>query len=184
MKLIIAWIFSILFVIYGLLPVSLTLQNDDLNRPNTLLIERQECGCPCAEGVIIKGQLRFSDDIKNKFPELQEKGNEITLTDFPPFDNLTNYNTMTFDFANNNTFKVSGQVIGIDTILCDPTNCEIVPRFQVSNWTTTTYYPRFWLFGKTLFIAYWSIIVLCLPTLTIMTIIKFIRQIRTRKTDQ
>lgn len=183
MRFLIAWALLIFFVGYGLLPVSLRLLIDEVSKPNTLLIERQVCGCPCAEGVIIKGQLQFSESIKSKYPNLTENENEITLTEFPPFDNLTNYNAMTFDFANNNTFKVSGHVIGVDTILCDPTNCEIVPKFQVSDWTTTTYYPRFWLFDKFIFIAYTSSILLGLPTLTLLTIIKLIRQKRKKKTD-
>ena len=83
-----SWFLLICFIGYGLLPVSINFKKFDFNKPNTLEIRYQVCGCPCPEAVIIKGKLQFSEYIKQEFPDLQEDGKEITLKNFPLFENF------------------------------------------------------------------------------------------------
>jgi len=166
MKLKYIWIISALILGYGLLPVTLPDYSNNFDNPNTLLVGRQECGCPCAEGFIKKGHLKFTENIKKQFPTLSENDKEITLVNFSPYNNINNRN---FDFANSNTFKVIGQVIGVDTILCDPSNCEVVPKFWVSSWKLTSYYPRFWKFNPPISLTYVCLWIIGLPILIINT---------------
>jgi len=184
MKLKFGWIILTLILGYGLMPVTLPYYSDNYAQPNTLLIDRQECGCPCAEGVIKKGQLKFSESIMHLYPTLNENGGEITLIDFPPYDDITMEKPETFDFANGNTFRVTGQVVGVDTILCDPTNCEIVPKFKVDSWTLTSYYPRFWKFGIPAMLTYFGLWLIAFPILTIMTFVRRKRKTKTREKNE
>ena len=180
MKLKISWAILIIAIIYGLLPVTIPDKTNNFNKPNVLLIDRQECGCPCAEGIIRRGKLQISQEIKNKFPELDDNQIEITLVDFPPYDDISNDNPQTFDFANYNSFKVTGQVIGVDTILCDPQNCEVVPKFRVTNWALTSYYPRFYNLSIVTTLFYFGMLVTGIPILTFLTVDKW-RQLRKQK---
>ena len=159
------WIFLALFLVYGILPLTIPDYSEDYSQANTLLIERQECGCPCAEGVILKGQVGLSDEMKRKYPTLVETGTEITLVDFDPFDNITNEDVTTFDFANGNEFKVVGKVVGVDTILCDPSNCEVVPKFEVKKWSLTSYSPKFLTFSLPLVALYFVLGIIGTPAL-------------------
>ena len=160
MKLSHALIITALLLAYGFLPVTIPYYSGNYSNPNTLLISRQECGCPCAEGKIVKGRLHFSDSIKKAFPNLDESVREFTLKNFPPFNKINSGKLETLDFANNNDFKVTGKVIGVDTILCTPSNCEIVPKFEVSSWTLTTYYPRFQKFNYLFRILYFGVLLI------------------------
>jgi hypothetical protein len=135
-------IFGVVFC-YGLLPVTFPAIWTNFENPNVLIIERQECGCPCPEGVVKKGRLDFSASIRTQFPDLSENSHEITLTNFPPFNDIDNERPETFSFANGNSFKVEGYTVGADTILCRPGNCEFVPRFKVERWRLASYEPRF-----------------------------------------
>ena len=179
-----AWIVLVLVLGYGLLPVTLSDYSNNFNNPNILLIERQECGCPCAEGFIKKGHLKFSDEIKKQFPTLSEVNNQITLIDFQPFDDITNKKSETLSFANENSFKVSGQTIGVDTILCEPTNCEIVPKFKVNDWALTTYYPRFWKFSSPTILIYFGLCLFAFPILTIASFIRWRRQVKLKEAEK
>ena len=153
MKLLIAWIFLIFFVVYGLLPVSITFRTFDLSEPNTLEIRIHYCTCG-AIAVINKGQLEFSEQIKLRFPDLQESAKEIKFTGVPLFENI--------DLIISNTFWITGQVVGAETASCTMSNCEFIPIFQVSDWRTVSYYPRFWVFNVTMFIAYFPLFFYCL----------------------
>jgi hypothetical protein len=163
------------FVGYGLLPVSMTFRTFDFSNPNTLEVSYQVFGCPTANARIVNGELQFSEHIKQKFPNLQESGKEITLIDLPLFENITGAE---YNILIDNTFKITGQVIGVDTILCDLFSHEIVPKFQVSDWKITSYEPIFWLFQRTFFFVYWFSIILLLPTMAVLTIIKLIKPTR------
>jgi hypothetical protein len=183
MKLKYVWIILTLILGYGLLPVTLPDYSDNYSQSNILLIDRQECGCPCAEGVIRKGQLKFSPSIKQLYPTLNENGREITIIDFPPYNDITMEKPETFDFANGNTFKVTGQVVGVDTILCDPTSCEIVPKFKVDSWTLTSYYPRFWKFGIPTMLTYFGLWIIGLPIVSITTFVKWEKKKANKQTQ-
>jgi hypothetical protein len=158
------WIILGLALGYGLLPVTFPEITTNFENPNVLIIERQECGCPCPEGVIKKGTLIFSNDIREKFPDLSERSHEITLTNFPPFNEISNERPETFSFANGNTFKVEGYTVGADTILCQPGNCELVPRFKVERWGLTSYYARFNTFPIPGVLIYLALGILSLPS--------------------
>jgi len=166
------WILLILLLLFGLLPVKIPNLFNDFKKPNVLLIDRQVCGCDCAEGRIKNGTLKISQNIMDKYPELGDKHFEVTLTNFPPFDNLSNDKLETFDFANHNTFKVTGNVIGVDTVLCNPESCEIVPKFQVNEWTLTSYYPKFFRFNTPSILTYFGLWIIALPAITVVSIFK------------
>src|SRR5688572_18472174 len=159
------WIIFGLVLGSGLLPVTFPEITTNFDNPNVLIIERQECGCPCPEGVIKKGRLNFSNDIREKFPDLSEHSHEITLTNFPPFNGVSNERPETFSFANGNTFKIEGHTVGVDTILCQPEDCELVPRFKVESWALTSYYPRFQTFPVLAGLVYIVSAILGLPSL-------------------
>lgn len=132
-------LFSVLISIYGFLPVSLTAEKIDLTKPNTLVIQHQECGCPCPEASVKKGSLVIPEEIKSKYPNIHL--NEVNLTGRDPFDPYD------FELAQQH-ITVVGEVVGIDTIECDPSGCEIAPVFKVESWSVDTYYPKFWTHGK------------------------------------
>ena len=168
------WIILLSILLYGVLPIKIPNYFDDFalfEKPNILLVSRQECGCPCAEGVILKGTLEYSEKIKKQFPTLSPNSQEITIVNFSPFDDITNENYQTFDFANNNNFKIDGEVIGVDTILCNPENCEIVPKFRVENWSLNSYYARFWLWDITFILVYFALWVIALPSMLIISFV-------------
>lgn len=169
------WIVFGLVFGYGLLPVTIPDFSADFDNPNTLLIRRQECGCPCAEGVIEKGRLFFSEDVKEEFPGLSERSHEITLTNFPPFE-IRNGAPEEFEFANTNTFRVTGHTVGIDTIVCQPENFESVPKFEVESWALTSYYPRFLTFPILIVIGYYVAGILAAPSLIAFAFIFFTRK--------
>jgi hypothetical protein len=180
MKLKIVWTALTLILGYGLLPVTLPDTSNNFDNPNTLIIRRQECGCPCADGLIMKGQLEFSRDIKNRFPALLEKVNEITLTNFPPFE-VSMDHMETFYFANEDVFKITGQTIGVDSIQCGgPSEYQIVPRFRVDTWSLTFYKPRFSRLSIILQLAYFGLAVIVVPVMLILTFVDWKKRKRSR----
>lgn len=169
------WAALTIFLGFGFLPEKIPDYSDNYNQTNNLLVERQECGCPCANAVIVKGEIQLSDSLKRAFPELNEK--EISLINFSAFDNVAeNYN-----FIFDNKFKVTGKVIGIDTIFCQPSNCEVVPKFKVDSWTLPNYYPKFWRFNPVVTAIYLLTWIIGLPMLAIVTAMNFLRK---RKNNQ
>lgn len=132
-------LFAVLISLYGFLPVSLTVNKPDLTKPNTLLIHHQECGCPCPDASIKKGNLVIPAEIKNKYPNIHLT--EINLTGRDPFDPYD------IELAQRD-ITVAGEVVGIDTIACDPSGCEVAPVFKVKSWSVDSYYPKFWTHGK------------------------------------
>ena len=169
------WIVFGLILGYGLLPVTLPDLTGNFEKPNTLLVRRQECGCPCAEGVIEKGRLIFSEEVKKDFPQLSERSREITLTNFPPFE-IRNGTPEEFEFANINTFRVTGHTIGIDSIPCSAASFESVPKFEVQSWALASYYPRFLTFPLPITIGYYVAGILTLPTCIAFVFIFFSRK--------
>lgn len=164
------WTILTLILIYGLFPTKFPDYSNNYEKSNQLLIDRQVCGCPCAEGVIKKGKLAISQKLKDIYPQLNDNQTQITLTNFPPFDNITNERLETFYFANENYFKITGQVIGVDTILCNPEYCELAPKFKVSDWTLIQYYPNYKKLNILMHLAYIGLWIVVFPILTIVTI--------------
>ena len=159
------WILFGLVLGYGILPVTFPEINTNFESPNVLIIERQECGCPCPEAFILKGTLHFSNEIRAKFPDLSERSHEITVINFPPYNEISNERPETFSFANENTFRILGHTVGVDTVLCQPEDCLLVPRFKVESWALTSYYPRFQTFPILAAMIYMVSAILGLPTL-------------------
>jgi len=131
--------------IYGFLPVSFAFNPMDIKKPNNLLVSQQDCGCPCANAIIINGRISIPVYIINKYPNISQK--EINLTGEDPF------NTSDFDLSHQ-AIIITGKVIGVDTISCDPTNYEVVLKFEVDKWATSIYYPRLWTHGKLFMIMF------------------------------
>ena len=123
---------------YGFLPVSFHYNRKNLKNPNTIIIRHQECGCPCPNAYLKEGQLIIPNDILNTFRNIDKK--EINLSGKDPFEpydpELAGQDIM-----------ITGKVVGVDTSLCTPSDCEIVPIFKVDKWYVSTYYPRFWIQG-------------------------------------
>ena len=147
--------------LYGFLPVSFPWKKPDFSNPNHLLIHHQECGCPCADASIKKGELLVPDEIRRKYQGLYLK--EINLAGRNPFDPYE------FELAHKDIY-IEGKVVGVDTIACDPSGCEIVPVFEVNSWSTDSYYQRFWTHGKWFLIVF---LLSCLVTIFYAGILLF-----------
>ena len=57
---------SIAFAVYGLLPYH-SATNIYTTNQNQLIINQQECGCPCPDATIEEGQLQIPHDIATKY---------------------------------------------------------------------------------------------------------------------
>ena len=164
-------IFSIAFAVYGLLPYKKA-KNIDTSKPNQLVISQQECGCPCPDATIVKGQLNIPADIISKYPVLHTTELNMEINNFnQPYN---------YELGRAELF-IKGKVIGADTIICDPNNCELAPRFQVDSWALVDTVARAWIFPK--WIAFLFVINLFLftPILILTEIVKRIRQFRVSK---
>ena len=130
---------------YGFLPVTFRFGKTALKDSNTLLIRHQECGCPCPNAFVKEGQLIIPDNIQKAYANIHQR--EINLTGIDPFEPYEPELAM-------QDIIVSGKVVGVDTVLCDPSNCEVVPVFKVDKWSAVSYYPRLWTHGKTFLIIF------------------------------
>jgi hypothetical protein len=130
---------------YGFLPLSFRFNNNALKDPNTLIIHHQQCGCPCPNAFIQQGLLVIPDSIQKVYGNIHKS--EVNITGNDPFEPYEPGLEM-------KEVMIKGKVIGVDTILCDPSGCEVVPVFKVEKWSVNEYYPRFWRFEKGFFIAF------------------------------
>ena len=161
---------SIAFAIYGLLPYRKA-KNIDTTKPNHLVISQQVCGCPCPDASVIKGQLSISPDVVSKYPTLHTT--ELNM-DIKNFNEPYNY-----ELGHAKLF-IEGEVIGADTILCEPTNCELVPLFRVDSWALVDTVARAWIFPNWIALLFIINLFLFAPILIITEIIKRIRQYKNR----
>ena len=166
-------ILSVVFVVHGFLPYKKT-TTMDTSRPNQIVIDQQECGCPCPDAMIISGQLQIPDEISNKYKNLSTT--EINLQ-IKSFNDPYNY-----ELGHAKLF-VTGDVVGADTILCDPTNCLLAPRFKVGSWSLVDTVATAWFFPKWLFGFFLVNLVLIMPTLIIIEIVKPFRGKRLSNND-
>lgn len=162
---------SIVFAVYGLLPYKKA-KNIDTSKPNQLVISQQECGCPCPDATIIKGQLSIPPDIISKYGTLHTT--ELNM-DINNFNEPYNY-----ELGGAKLF-IKGKVVGADTILCDPNNCELAPRFQVDSWGLVDSVARAWIFPKWIALLFVINLFLFAPVLIITEIVKRIGQLRVSK---
>jgi hypothetical protein len=159
-------ILSITFAVYGLLPYHKA-TNIDTTKPNQLIINQQECGCPCPDARVIKGQLQIPQDIAIQYPTLHTTQLNLDIKDFnEPYN---------YELGQAKLF-IKGKVVGADTILCEPTNCELAPRFQVDSWALVDTIARAWTFPSWVGLLFIINLFMFLPTLTITEIVKRIRQ--------
>jgi hypothetical protein len=68
---------------YGFLPVSFLSGVSKINNPNTLLIRKQECGCPCPGALILNGGFFIPPSLKTQ--GLNILTNEINITGDDPY---------------------------------------------------------------------------------------------------
>ena len=162
---------SIVFAVYGSLPYHKA-KNIDTSKPNQLVISQQECGCPCPHAAVIKGQLNIPPDIVSKYGVLHKT--ELNL-DIDNFNKPYNY-----ELGHVKLF-IKGKVVGADTILCDPNNCELVPLFQVDSWALIDTVARAWTFPGWMFLLFLINLFLLVPVLTITEILKWARQYRNKQ---
>jgi hypothetical protein len=130
---------------YGFLTVSFRFDRKALKAPNTLLVRHQECGCPCPSAFIKEGLLVVPDNVQNTYTDINKK--EINLVGEDPFEPYEPELAM-------QDIMISGKVVGVDTVLCDPSNCQVVPVFKVEKWSVGSYYPRLWTHGRTFLIIF------------------------------
>ncbi len=159
-------ILSIFFSVYGLLPYHKA-TNIDTTKPNQLVINRQECGCPCPDAEVIKGQLQIPNDIALKYQTLTTT--QLNL-DIKSFNEPYNYE------LGHAKLYIKGKVIGADTILCEPTNCELAPRFQVDSWALVDNVANAWTFPNWLALLFLINLFLLMPTLIIIEVVNRIRK--------
>jgi len=152
-------ILSVAFVAYGLLPYNKA-KNVDTTKSNQLIVEQQECGCPCPDAAVLKGNLDIPPDITTKYPSLNLRQINLDISDFnEPYN---------FETGHAKLF-ITGKVVGADTILCEPANCEIAPRFQVEKWALVDSVARAWTF-PTWMAALFLVNLLFAPTLTFIEV--------------
>lgn len=130
---------------HGFLPLSFRFDKNAVKNPNTLLIQHQECGCPCPDAYIKEGQLIIPKTIQNSYVNIDER--QINMTGNDPFDPYEPELAM-------QDIRVSGEIVGVDTVLCDQSGCEVVPVFKVNEWHVDSYYPRLWTYSKTFLIIF------------------------------
>jgi hypothetical protein len=155
-------IISIVFAVYGLLPYHKATKIDT-TKPNQLIINQQECGCPCPDAGVVEGQMKIPQDIASKYQTLNTK--QLNL-DIKGFNEPYNY-----ELGHAKLF-IKGKVVGADTILCEPTKCELAPRFQVDSWALVDNVATAWTFPIWLAFLYLINLFLLMPTLIIVEIIK------------
>lgn len=127
-----AWLIWFLVTFYGFTPATFkTLWTERTD--SDLIIIGQSCGCPCPEARIIGGHISIPEKILNDYPNIHQ--DELTLTGNSPYKP---YN-MEIGYSE---ILITGEVIGIDTILCSPSDCELAPKFEVDEWMLTGYSLR------------------------------------------
>ncbi|MDX2047883.1 MAG: hypothetical protein SFU87_13920 [Chitinophagaceae bacterium] len=150
---------SLLFVAIGFLPYKQAWVTDT-SSPDHLIVDPQECGCPCPDAAIVKGHLYIPEDSLKKYPAILK--NEVNL-EIPGFNDHSSYELI------HAKLYVKGVITGFDTVLCTPDNCEMVPEFLVSSWAVVDYIPQFWSFpGWAIILSVVNLIAL-FPALLIMT---------------
>ena len=157
-----AWTTWLLLIAFGFLPPSTEslwtkIAEDDL------IITAQECGCPCPEAKIMKGELDIPKEIGEQYPEIhRDQVNLAGNSPFAPYDYETAHAKI----------KINGEVVGADTVLCEPQSCEMTARFRVDSWTVVSYLPQFMTWNSTLMRAYLGFVVVGLVTLVILSFIR------------
>jgi len=157
---------SIAFAVCGLLPYHKA-TNIDTTKPNQLVIHQQECGCPCPDAGVVEGQMQIPQDIASKYQTLNTT--QLNL-DIKGFNEPYNY-----ELGRAKLF-IKGKVVGADTILCEPTNCELAPRFQVDSWALVDTVATAWTFPVWLAFLFLINLFLLMPTLIIVEIVKRVRK--------
>ena len=159
---------SIAFAVYGLLPYNKT-TDIDTTKPNQLVIRQQECGCPCPDAEVIEGRLQIPTDISSKYQTLNTSQLNLDIKDFnDPYN---------YELGQANLF-IKGKVVGVDTVLCEPTNCELAPRFQVDSWALVDSVARAWTFPTWAGLVFLANLFLFVPALIIIEIVKRVRKNR------
>jgi hypothetical protein len=156
---------SIAFVLYGLLPFNKT-WNIDTSQPNQIIIRHQSCGCPCPNAIIVKGQLKIPDSILKKYQPPKSAEINFVTKDLNEAYGLEVFST---------NWLLKGKVVEMDTLLCEPTGCILIPRFEVEAWSLINYVARFWTFAPWLAWLFAINLLVILPILTVIVVIKLIK---------
>jgi hypothetical protein len=158
------WILSAGFVLFGLMPYNKA-YNIDTTKPNQLIVRNQECGCPCPNGVILTGRIKIADSILSKYQSFDTTQLNLDIENIG-----STYNVEVMQ----SRFFVRGNVVGADTILCDPANCEVTPHFKVESWGLVDSVPRAWIFPVFLVYEFLVNLLFIFPALTVL---EFFRQL-------
>ncbi len=156
------WLIWILLVLFGFSPLTFESIWKKISE-NDLVITEQACGCPCAEAKLVNGKINIPKKILNKHKNINTK--ELSLTGKTPFK------TYNYEIAHSKIL-IEGEVIGVDSIWCSPNHCEIVPKFNITNWTLVGYLPRFLVWNKMVGVTYIIFILLSFFGLVIMVFCK------------
>lgn len=121
----------------------------------------------CPDASVIKGRLIIPPDVASRYPALRTTELNIDIKNVnEPYN---------YELGHAKLF-IRGKVVGADTILCDPTNCELVPLFQVDSWALVHTFARAWIFPNWVGVLFIINLFLFAPTLIITEIVKRIRQ--------
>jgi hypothetical protein len=136
--------FFFLFLLYGTLPITLsTIWYSERN--NDLIITGQQCGCPCPEARLIKGKLSFPEKIINLHPNISN--HELSLTGNSPLENFSHE-------IYQSEIIIEEKIIDVDTNFCSGYEFNLIPKFEVSNWTLKNYIPKFQIWVTFFFLSY------------------------------
>jgi len=139
-----AWFIWLIITLYAFVPISVSslwksVSDDDL------IIKSKACGCPCPDARVKNGQLGIPEIFLEQYPNIHKS--QLNLTGNSPYQPF-NFEIWLSDI------KVTGEVIGVDTILCTETNCEFAPVFKVQSWTLVSYVAQFWTWNRVVNILY------------------------------
>jgi len=76
------------------------------------------------------------------------------------------------------TLYVTGSLVGIDTVFCDPNNCETVPRFKVDSWALVDSVATLWTLPKWAALLFAVNLFLFFPVLCITGIYRLVKRRR------
>lgn len=123
----------VLLLAYGLLPYEMKAPWQKIHQED-LIITGQACGCPCPQARVLKGSLDIPQQMRAENPGIYtSQMNLVGKTPFEPF---------LYEIAIGQ-IEITGKIVGVDTVLCSPQNCETAPRFLVESWQLIDYVPQF-----------------------------------------
>lgn len=158
-----ACVLSLALLIIGILPYRPAIF---ISKDKYLLVTPQVCGCPCSDVRIKKGIINIPR-------HLRKKHDNIPTTEA----NLSNGDVINKQSAcaENYNYYIQGNVVDLDTILCDVRECEVTPVIAVEKCYLAEYVPWFYATNDfVIMVAYILNLIVVLPAIIIIKSVSFV----------